>query len=84
MVVATDDERIRDAAQKFCRVEMTSADHPSGTDRIAEVVQRIQCDAVVNIQGDEPLIDPPVIDAVAGALSECRDVHGRRRHYERR
>ncbi|HTD64924.1 MAG TPA: 3-deoxy-manno-octulosonate cytidylyltransferase, partial [Candidatus Limnocylindria bacterium] len=68
VIVATDDARIADAARKFCRVEMTRADHPSGSDRIAEVATRIQCDAVMNIQGDEPLIDPAVIDSVAGAL----------------
>ena len=68
VIVATDDERIRDTAQKFCRVEMTSPDHPSGSDRIAEVARRIDCDAVVNIQGDEPLIDPEVINVVAQAL----------------
>jgi 3-deoxy-manno-octulosonate cytidylyltransferase (CMP-KDO synthetase) len=69
VVVATDDDRIYQAAKKFCRVEMTRADHPSGSDRIAEVAGRIPCDAVVNIQGDEPLIEPAVIDAVAGALA---------------
>lgn len=69
VIVATDDPRIADVAKKFCRVEMTRADHPSGTDRIAEVAGKIPCEAVVNIQGDEPLIDPAVIDAVAGALS---------------
>ena len=68
VVVATDDRRIADAAGKFCRVEMTRDDHPSGSDRIAEVALRNQCDAVVNIQGDEPLIDPAVIDHVAHAL----------------
>jgi 3-deoxy-manno-octulosonate cytidylyltransferase (CMP-KDO synthetase) len=47
---------------------MTRSDHPSGSDRIAEVAARCDCDAVVNIQGDEPLLDPSVIDAVAGAL----------------
>lgn len=71
VIVATDDDRIAAAASKFCRVEMTRADHPSGSDRIAEVAARCQCDAVVNIQGDEPLIDPAVIDAVAGALQDC-------------
>ena len=71
VIVATDDERIREVATKFCRVEMTSPDHPSGTDRIAEVVARCACDAAVNIQGDEPLIDPAVIDAVAGALRDA-------------
>jgi 3-deoxy-manno-octulosonate cytidylyltransferase (CMP-KDO synthetase) len=69
VVVATDDQRIRAAAEKFCRVEMTAANHPSGTDRIAEVAARCDCEAVVNIQGDEPLIQPSVIDAVAGALA---------------
>jgi len=71
VIVATDDERIAEVAQKFCRVEMTRADHPSGTDRIAEVVQRNACDAAINIQGDEPLIAPAVIDAVAGALARA-------------
>ena len=70
VIVATDDARIRELAQKFCRVEMTSPAHPSGSDRIAEVVEKISCDGVVNIQGDEPLIEPSVIDAVAGALAE--------------
>jgi 3-deoxy-manno-octulosonate cytidylyltransferase (CMP-KDO synthetase) len=69
IIVATDDERIASVVKKFCRVEMTRADHPSGSDRIAEVAERISCDAVVNIQGDEPLIDPNVIDAVANALA---------------
>jgi 3-deoxy-manno-octulosonate cytidylyltransferase (CMP-KDO synthetase) len=69
VIVATDDERIASVARKFSRVELTCADHPSGTDRIAEVVARLDCDAAVNIQGDEPLIDPAVIDAVAAALA---------------
>jgi len=71
VIVATDDVRIAEAAKQFCRVEMTRADHPSGSDRIAEVAARCACDAVVNIQGDEPLIDPAVVDAVAQALSDC-------------
>jgi 3-deoxy-manno-octulosonate cytidylyltransferase (CMP-KDO synthetase) len=50
---------------------MTREDHPSGSDRIAEVATRCECDAVVNIQGDEPLIDPAVVDAVAQALTDC-------------
>jgi 3-deoxy-manno-octulosonate cytidylyltransferase (CMP-KDO synthetase) len=68
VIVATDDTRIWEVAQGFCRAEMTAPDHPSGSDRIAEVAARCACDAVVNIQGDEPLMDPAVIDAVAGAL----------------
>jgi len=68
VIVATDDTRIWEVAQNFCRAEMTDPDHASGSDRIAEVAGRCDCDAVVNIQGDEPLIDPSVIDAVATAL----------------
>ena len=71
VIVATDDERIFNAAKKICRAEMTSPTHPSGSDRIAEVAAKISCDAVVNIQGDEPLIEPSVIDSVAGALADC-------------
>jgi 3-deoxy-manno-octulosonate cytidylyltransferase (CMP-KDO synthetase) len=70
VIVATDDERIADCARQFCRVEMTRADHPSGSDRIAEVAARCDCDGVVNVQGDEPLMDPAVIDAVAAALAQ--------------
>jgi len=72
VIVATDDTRIWEVAQEFCTVEMTTPDHASGTDRIAEVVGRLNCDAVVNIQGDEPLIEPGVIDAVAGALGSAK------------
>lgn len=68
IIVATDDTRIWEVAQNFCRAEMTAMDHRSGTDRIAEVARNCPCDAVLNIQGDEPLMDPAVIDAVAGAL----------------
>ena len=69
VIVATDDARIAEEVKAFCRVEMTRANHPSGSDRIAEVAARCDCDAVVNVQGDEPLIDPVVIDAVAEALA---------------
>jgi 3-deoxy-manno-octulosonate cytidylyltransferase (CMP-KDO synthetase) len=70
VIVATDDTRIWEVAQDFCRVEMTRPEHPSGSDRIAEVAERCGGDAVVNIQGDEPLIDPGVIDAVANVLAQ--------------
>ena len=70
VVVATDDTQIWEVAQKFCEVEMTRSDHPSGTDRIAEVAERHGCEALVNVQGDEPLIDPGVIDRVAEALGK--------------
>ena len=70
VIVATDDERIAAVSRPFCRVEMTRGDHPSGSDRIAEVAARCECDAVINVQGDEPLMDPAVIDAVAAALAQ--------------
>jgi len=71
VIVATDDARIWEVAQGFSQVEMTSPDHPSGSDRVAEVAARCECDAIVNIQGDEPLINPSVIDAVAKALEQA-------------
>ncbi len=71
VIVATDDTRIWEVTQNFCRAEMTAPDHPSGSDRIAEVAARCACDAVVNIQGDEPMIAPSVIDAVAAALAHA-------------
>lgn len=74
VVVATDDERIRSAVEAFGgRAVMTRADHPSGTDRVAEAARALGADAVVNIQGDEPLIDPGLIDRVAGALVDSPD-----------
>lgn len=64
VMIATDDERIYSAARGFgARVRMTRADHASGTDRAAEIASAENCDIVVNIQGDEPLIDPDAIDA---------------------
>jgi 3-deoxy-manno-octulosonate cytidylyltransferase (CMP-KDO synthetase) len=64
IIIATDDERVRDEARKFgATVRMTRTDHPSGTDRVAEVASAESADIVVNVQGDEPLIDPAAIDA---------------------
>jgi len=63
VIVATDDQRIFNAAQKFGgRVVMTRNDHPSGSDRIAEVAATSDAEIIVNIQGDEPLIEPAAID----------------------
>ena len=63
-VIATDDERVYSAARSFgAPVRMTRADHVSGTDRVAEAASSEDADIVVNIQGDEPLIDPDAIDA---------------------
>ena len=72
IVIATDDERISDAARAFgARVKMTRADHVSGTDRVAEVASAFEdVDLVVNVQGDEPLIDPNAIDAAILPLLE--------------
>ena len=64
MIIATDDNRIFEEARRFgAPVRMTRADHPSGTDRVAEVSSAEDAELVVNIQGDEPLIDPAAIDA---------------------
>jgi 3-deoxy-manno-octulosonate cytidylyltransferase (CMP-KDO synthetase) len=71
LYVATDDERIADAI-RACggRAILTSANHPSGTDRLAEAIQTLDADLVVNIQGDQPFIDPLMIDEVVGPLIE--------------
>ena len=65
VIVATDDARIADAVSGFVKVAMTRPDHPSGTDRVAEAANSADDDIVINIQGDEPLIDPALIDALA-------------------
>jgi 3-deoxy-manno-octulosonate cytidylyltransferase (CMP-KDO synthetase) len=63
-IIATDDTRIYEEARSFgARVRMTRPDHPSGTDRVAEVASAEAAEVIVNIQGDEPLIDPAAIDA---------------------
>jgi 3-deoxy-manno-octulosonate cytidylyltransferase (CMP-KDO synthetase) len=70
-IVATDDPRIADAvsAAGFDAV-MTRADHATGTDRIAEVAHNLQAEIIVNVQGDEPLIDPVTIDRAVDALRD--------------
>ena len=75
VIIATDDERIRDAARSFgAPVRMTRADHLSGTDRVAEVAESETASVVVNIQGDEPLLDPEAIDSAVIALVNDPDV----------
>jgi 3-deoxy-manno-octulosonate cytidylyltransferase (CMP-KDO synthetase) len=70
-IVATDDERIAAAVRAFGgEVQLTRPDHASGTDRIAEVAATLDCDVVVNVQGDEPLIDP---GAIAEAIAPFAD-----------
>jgi 3-deoxy-manno-octulosonate cytidylyltransferase (CMP-KDO synthetase) len=69
VVVATDDERILGAVTAFGgEAVMTSAYHQTGTDRIAEVARELDCDIVVNVQGDEPLIQPEMIDQAVRPL----------------
>ncbi len=71
VIVATDDERIRRAVEVFGgEVMMTSAEHRSGTDRVAEVAGRLEAPYYINVQGDEPLIDPRLVDRCAGMLLE--------------
>lgn len=67
--IATDDTRIRDCAELFgAKVIMTSKDHACGTDRITEAIKSITGDIIINVQGDEPLIDPKVLDTLAQTL----------------
>jgi 3-deoxy-manno-octulosonate cytidylyltransferase (CMP-KDO synthetase) len=69
VVVATDDERIASAVRGFGGIAaMTNAAHRTGTDRIAEVAAGLPCEIVVNLQGDEPLIEPETIEAVIAPL----------------
>ena len=73
-LIATDDQRVKDACAEFrgdC--VMTSVAHQSGTDRIAEAVADIDADIIVNLQADEPEIDPSFIDLVAGLLAGNAD-----------
>ena len=67
VVVATDDEKVFQAVQQFGgKVVMTSSEHQTGTDRLAEVASKYaEVDVIINVQGDEPLIDPKVIDELA-------------------
>lgn len=69
VIVATDDERIREAVSALGGVAvMTKPEHPSGTDRVAEAVAGSTAGVVINIQGDEPLIDPELIDGLAQVM----------------
>ena len=71
VLIATDDERIQEAAKSFqAPARLTRRDHVSGTDRVAEAASAFEATLVVNIQGDEPLIDPASIDAAARCLLE--------------
>jgi 3-deoxy-manno-octulosonate cytidylyltransferase (CMP-KDO synthetase) len=74
VIVATDDERIRDAVRAFGGdVVMTRQDHPNGTSRIAEVADNLDAELIVNVQGDEPELDPRLIDLAVETLAAHDD-----------
>jgi 3-deoxy-manno-octulosonate cytidylyltransferase (CMP-KDO synthetase) len=69
VIVATDDPRIAAAAERFGgRVVLTRRDHPSGTDRVAEVARGLDADVIINLQGDEPMIDPSTLNLLPQML----------------
>ncbi len=75
VLVATDDAAIRDAVEGFGgEAVLTRRDHPTGTDRVAEVAAHIAAEIYLNVQGDEPLVDPETIDELISALGEDHSV----------
>jgi len=73
--IATDDDRIKSKGESFgAKVIMTSKDHTCGTDRIAEAIQNIEGEIILNVQGDEPLIEPEALDAVIKPLQEDSNI----------
>ncbi len=76
VTIATDDERIARVVEAFGgSYVMTSPEHPSGTDRLAEAVQHVDADIVVNIQGDQPFLDPVMIEEAVQPLLDEPDLH---------
>lgn len=74
VLVATDDDQIRDAVEQAGgEARMTARHHPSGTDRIAEVARGLECEVVVNVQGDLPFLDPEYVEAAVDALGAAPD-----------
>ena len=70
LIIATDDQRVVETVESFGgKVALTSVDQPSGTDRLAEVVNPIDVKIVINIQGDEPMVHPTMIDELVRTLS---------------
>jgi 3-deoxy-manno-octulosonate cytidylyltransferase (CMP-KDO synthetase) len=70
VLVATDDERIVEVVRAFGGdVVMTRADHPTGTDRLAEVAQQLSAEVIVNVQGDLPLFPPAMVEDAVTALT---------------
>jgi 3-deoxy-manno-octulosonate cytidylyltransferase (CMP-KDO synthetase) len=76
VIVATDDPRIVAAVESFGgKVRLTRRDHPSGTDRVAEVAAQLDADVIVNLQGDEPLIEPATLDLLPAMLAQNPDAN---------
>jgi len=74
VIVATDDLRIATRVNAFGgKVRLTKATHETGTDRLAEVAASLDCDVVVNVQGDEPLIDPRAVDELVAPFVTDRN-----------
>lgn len=74
IIIACDDSRVQMIAEDFgARAVLTDPDHPSGSDRMVEVIKDIDCDIVINVQGDEPLIQPNVIDQLVEAMIDGKD-----------
>ena len=75
ILVATDDERIKKAVEAFGgQAILTRPDHRTGTDRVAEVAAHVEAEIYINIQGDEPLIDPGTVDAVVSAMLGDKEI----------
>jgi 3-deoxy-manno-octulosonate cytidylyltransferase (CMP-KDO synthetase) len=75
VVIATDDDRIVQAAKEFGgEAVLTRSDHRTGTDRVAEVAAHVPAEIYINVQGDEPLVDPDTIDAVAAAMLQDSEI----------
>lgn len=74
--LATDSKKIRDVAESYdIKVIMTGSHHQTGSDRIAEAVKYVESDIVVNVQGDEPLVDPDHIDLIVRSLKDDQKVN---------
>jgi 3-deoxy-manno-octulosonate cytidylyltransferase (CMP-KDO synthetase) len=73
--IATDNQEVKESCMKFTEnIIMTSSSHCSGTDRIAEAVQKIDCDIVINVQGDEPFIEPLLIEKIADSFLDSSTI----------
>ena len=75
IIVAADDPAVMNAVEEFGgKCVMTKPDHPSGTDRVWEAVQKVECDIIINVQGDEPLIDVSTINRLIKALKNNPEI----------